>query len=277
MSIEQSNCIRRFTRLCSDGYEQGWHEGNGGNLSYRMTGEDVAVCMPYLDAKGNPWIETGVETPNLGGDFFIVTGGGKYMRKVALDLHTDVGIVEINEEGTGYRVVWGFTDGTQPTSEWPAHLLAHSANVANGRPDDRVVYHAHASNSIILTNEVSGDSRTVTRILWKSMSEAILIFPEGIGALGFYAPGSEDVAYANAELMKTHRCAIWAHHGAIVTACTFDEAFGMMQTLEKAAGIYCQGRAMCGGAEPNNLLTDEQLRAVCASYDIQPNEAYLDA
>ena len=46
MSIEQSNCIRRFTRLCSDGYEQGWHEGNGGNLSYRMSAEDIEVCIP---------------------------------------------------------------------------------------------------------------------------------------------------------------------------------------------------------------------------------------
>lgn len=276
MSIEQSNCIRRFTRLCSDGYEQGWHEGNGGNLSYRMSAEDIEVCMPYMDAKGNPWIENGVTVPNLAGSFFIVTGAGKYMRKVSIDLHTNIGIVEINQDGTAYRVVWGFTDGTQPTSEFCAHLLTHSANVANRHEEDRVVYHAHVSNSIALANVVPADSRTITRIIWKSMAEAIIMFPEGIGALGFYAPGSTDVAHANAELMKTHRCAIWAHHGAILTASTFDQAFGMMQTLEKSAGIYTACRAMCGGTEPLQLLTDDQLRAICASYDIKPNTAYLD-
>lgn len=232
--------------------------------------------MPYMNAKGNPWIENGVTVPNLAGCFFIVTGAGKYMRKVSIDLHQNIGIVEINQDGTGYRVVWGFTDGTQPTSEFGAHLLTHSANRANGREDDRVVYHAHVSNSIALANVVPADSRTITRILWKSMAEAIIMFPEGIGALGFYAPGSTDVAYANAELMKTHRCAIWAHHGAILTAPTFDQAFGMMQTLEKSAGIYNTCRAMGGGTEPLQLLTDDQLRAICASYDIQPNEAYLD-
>ncbi|MGI6591135.1 MAG: rhamnulose-1-phosphate aldolase [Eggerthellaceae bacterium] len=275
MSIEQSNCIRRFTRLCTDGYEQGWHEGNGGNLSYRMTPEDVEVCMPYLDAAGSPWIENGVSVPNLGGEFIIVTGAGKYMRKVALDLHTDVGIIEINPEGDGYRVVWGFTDGAQPTSEWPSHLLTHSTNVACGRPDDRVVYHAHVSNSVALTNVVPADSKTITHLLWRSMCEAILMFPEGIGAMGFKAPGSTDVAYSNADLMKSHRCAIWAHHGAIVTAKTFDEAFGMMQTLEKAASIYKMNRAMCGGSEPQGLLTDDQLREICASYEVTPNPEYL--
>ena len=184
--------------------------------------------------------------------------------------------MEINQDGTGYRVVWGLTDGTQPTSEFPSHLLTHSANVASGRTEDRVVYHAHVPNSIALANVVPADSCTITRIVWKSMAEAIIMFPEGIGALGFYAPGSTDVAFANAELMKTHRCAIWAHHGVILTARTFDEAFGMMQTLEKSAGIYGTCRAMCGGTEPLHLLTDDQLRAICASYDIKPNAEYLE-
>jgi rhamnulose-1-phosphate aldolase len=276
MSIEQSNCIRRFTRLCSDGYEQGWHEGNGGNLSYRMNDEDIEVCLPYMAAKPGPWIECDVAVPNLGGAFFIVTGAGKHMRKVSIDLHTIIGMIEINEAGDGYRVVWGFTDGAQPTSEFAAHLLTHSANVAVGRADDRVVYHAHVPDCVALANVVPADSRTITRTLWKAMAEAVLMFPEGIGALGFYAPGSLQVAQANAQLMRTHRCAIWAHHGAILTARTFDEAFGMMQTLEKAAGIYNTGRAMCGGGEPALLLTDDQLRAICASYGQEPNAAYLD-
>lgn len=273
MSIEQSNCMRRFTRLCTDGYEQGWHEGNGGNLSYRMTKEDIEVCMPYLDPEGSPWIENGVSAPNLGGELFIVTGSGTYMRKVALDLHIDVGIVEVNAAGDGYRVVWGFTDGAQPTSEWPSHLLTHSMNVACKR-NDRIVYHAHAPHCIALTNVVPADPKTITRILWSSMGETILMFPEGIGAMGFKAPGSAGIAFANADLMKEHRCAIWAHHGVIVTAQTFDEAFGMMQTLEKAASIYQASRSMCGGNEPQCLLTTEQLEAICASYDVIPNPAY---
>jgi hypothetical protein len=32
---------------------------------------------------------------------------------------------------------------------------------------------------------------------------------------------------------------------------------------------------MRGGQEAGNLLTDDQLRTICASYDLQPNEDYL--
>ena len=27
--------VRGFIRMCTDGWEQGWHERNGGNLTYR--------------------------------------------------------------------------------------------------------------------------------------------------------------------------------------------------------------------------------------------------
>ena len=35
--------VKGFIRMCNDGWLQGWHERNGGNLTYRMTEEDVAA------------------------------------------------------------------------------------------------------------------------------------------------------------------------------------------------------------------------------------------
>ena len=32
---------RDFIKTCTDGWLQGWHERNGGNLSYRMIKEEV--------------------------------------------------------------------------------------------------------------------------------------------------------------------------------------------------------------------------------------------
>ena len=29
--------VKGFIRMCNDGWLQGWHERNGGNLTYRMT------------------------------------------------------------------------------------------------------------------------------------------------------------------------------------------------------------------------------------------------
>ncbi len=44
--------------MCNDGWLQGWHERNGGNLTYRMTG-DVAACRPYFDAEPREWVNMG--------------------------------------------------------------------------------------------------------------------------------------------------------------------------------------------------------------------------
>lgn len=40
--------VRGFIRMCTDGWEQGWHERNGGNLTYRMKPEEVEQCRPFF-------------------------------------------------------------------------------------------------------------------------------------------------------------------------------------------------------------------------------------
>ena len=36
MKILDSKFVRGFIKMANDGYLQGWHERNGGNLSYRL-------------------------------------------------------------------------------------------------------------------------------------------------------------------------------------------------------------------------------------------------
>ena len=274
MSIEQANCIRRFMRICNDGWTKGWHESNGGNLSYRMDGEDIAVCKPYLSVR-TPWIDAGVSAPGVGGELFVVTGAGKYMRKVGIDLADNVGIVEMNASGDAYRVVWGFTDSGRPTSEFEAHLLIHEvcSKISDGA--DRVVYHAHTPNITALTTAFMLDSRVLSRVRWKSTTECIIASPEGVGVLGFVQPGSAELARATAELMNDFRAVVWSGHGIIACSETFDDTFGLIDSLEKAAGIYALARAMRGGDEAANLLSDEQLRTICEGYGLEPNEDFL--
>ena len=73
MSVEQTDCLERFARMCADGFAQGWHEANGGNLTYRMTAEDVAACEPDFTFD-RPWVEMGVQADNIKGSFFLTTG-----------------------------------------------------------------------------------------------------------------------------------------------------------------------------------------------------------
>ena len=57
--------VKGFIRMCNDGWLQGWHERNGGNLTYRMTEEDVAACRPFFDETPREWVNMGVQADNL--------------------------------------------------------------------------------------------------------------------------------------------------------------------------------------------------------------------
>ena len=69
-------------RMCNDGWLQGWHERNGGNLTYRMKEEEVVQCRPFFDEQPREWVNMGVQADNLAGEYFITTGSGKFFRNV---------------------------------------------------------------------------------------------------------------------------------------------------------------------------------------------------
>ena len=85
MDILDVKAVRGFIRCCTDGWLQGWHERNGGNLTYRLTKEEAAECAPFFTAPGE-WVPMGVEDRTLAGEYFITTGSGKYFRNVEPDL-----------------------------------------------------------------------------------------------------------------------------------------------------------------------------------------------
>ena len=58
MSILDVAFVQGFIRMCNDGWEQGWHERNGGNLSYRIKEEEVKEVEPFFGEKGE-WREIG--------------------------------------------------------------------------------------------------------------------------------------------------------------------------------------------------------------------------
>ena len=77
MDILDIDIIKAYIRMADDGWRQGWHERNGGNLTYRMHPEEVEQCRPFFGKPG-PWVGMGVRAENLAGEYFITTGSGKY-------------------------------------------------------------------------------------------------------------------------------------------------------------------------------------------------------
>ena len=276
MGIEQVPCMASIIRLCSDGWTRGWHELNGGNLSVRLTPDEACACRPFFDDKPGPWNEVaGAAFPDLGGGFIVMSGTGRHMRNVASDPAGCLGILELSETGDAWRVVWGL-EGGRPSSELLAHLKAHSVRSRVSGGVDRVAYHAHPKELIAASCVLPVDSAEVTHALWTSFTEAVIAIPAGVGVVPWLVPGSPELADASAALLEDHAVLVWAGHGIFATGPTPDDVFGVVETLEKAAGIYLQVSAALG-RDYKSLITDDGLRAIAARYDLPINADYLQS
>lgn len=274
MGILDTKILKDYIRMCSDGWQLGWHERNGGNLTYRMTAEDVTLCKPYFNAESRQWVSMGVQAENLAGEHFITTGSGKFFRNVELDPAANIGIVEINERGDSWRIVWGLENGAKPTSEFPSHFLNHSVRKAATGGENRIIYHCHATNIIALTYILPLTDRDFTRALWQSATECPVVFPEGVGVCPWMVPGGAEIARATSELMKRYPAAIWAHHGLFVSGPDFDTAFGLAHTIEKSAEIYVKVLS-AGQGKIRQTITDDDLRAIAKDFGVTLNERFL--
>ena len=165
MGFMNVKAIEGFVRMCSDGFNQGWHERNGGNLTYRMTDDEVNEASVYFYDTPSDWVDLGITADNLAGEYFIATGSGKFMRNVELDPEDNICIAQLNGAGNKYRVVWGLKNGGRPTSEFPSHLLNHSVKKAATNGEHRVIYHAHTPSVIALTYVLPLDAKSFTNVL----------------------------------------------------------------------------------------------------------------
>ena len=80
-------------------------------------------------------------------------------------------------------------------------------------------------NTIALTFVLPLDDKIFTRELWESATECPVVFPDGVGVVGWMVPGGREIAIKTAELMKKYDVVIWAHHGMFCSGEDFDLTF----------------------------------------------------
>ena len=261
--------IGEIAHICSAMFAHGWDERNSGNISLLLS---EAELTPYLDpAKVLRSIPTGFALPELAGKYFLVTGTGKYFKNVVRDPALNLGIVRLNADGTEAELLWGFSDGGSFTSEFPAHMMSHATRLEVD-PTNRVVLHCHPNHLLAMTYIHSLDEREFTRTLWRMCSECVVVFPDGVNVLPWMLCGTNEIGQATAEKMKTARLVVWAQHGVYGVGATLDEAFGLIETAEKAAEVYLK----IAHLPILQTLTDPQLRLLAQHYGVHPREGYLD-
>ncbi|MDY5986372.1 rhamnulose-1-phosphate aldolase [Sporofaciens sp. SGI.106] len=272
MSILDVKFVQGFIRMCNDGWEQGWHERNGGNLSYRMKPEEVEEVKEFLSEDGE-WKEIGTGVPKLAGEYFMVTGSGKYFRNAILDPEDSICIIELDEAGEKYRIRWGLVNGGRPTSELPSHLMNHEVKKEVSGGKHRVIYHAHPANVIALTFVLPLKNEIFTRELWEMATECPVVFPNGIGVVGWMVPGGRDIAVETSKLMKEYDVAIWAHHGMFCSGEDFDLTFGLMHTVEKAAEILVKVLSM--SPKKRQTIEPQDFRDLAKDFHVTLPEKFL--
>ena len=260
--VKKSPFLREMCKTVSNMYRLGWDERNGGNVSLLLDEGEVAQ---YLNPnKVIRTIPIGFDASELYGKIFLVTGTGKYFKNVEDDPENNLGIIRIASDGKTAELLWGYADGGRFTSELPAHLMSHVARL-KVNPKNRVVMHCHPVNLLAMTFIHSLDDREFTRSLWRTCTECMVVFPDGIGVLPWMLCGTPEIGIATAEKMKDFRLVVWAQHGIYGAGADLDETFGLIETAEKGAEIYLK-------TLPYPILqtiTDEDLKTIAKFFKVE--------
>ena len=272
MRVLEAPFVQAFLRMADYGWQQGWHERNGGNLSYRIRKEEIESIREELLADGD-WKPDGTAVPGLAGEYFLVTGSGKFFRDLLRDPEDSVCIIELDQAGEQYRIRWGLVNGGRPTSELPSHLMNHEVKKRATGGAYRVIYHAHTTNVIALTFVLPLTDEAFTRELWEMATECPVVFPDGIGVVDWMVPGGRDIAVETSRLMEKYDVAVWAHHGIFCAGPDFDITFGLAHTVEKSAEILVKARSM--SAVKRQTITPEQFRALAKDFGVTLPERFL--
>lgn len=268
-SIIKSDYYQEFLDVIDNMYRLGWHERNSGNISMMIEKEKLEKYINVNDVKRSMVLKE--KFPNLINKYFIVTKAGEHFRNIKKHPQEKSGIIRVGEKGNEIQIIWGFGENGRPTSEIETHLMTHNLKIAKNK-NHRVVMHAHPTNLVAMSFVHELDDRLFTRTLWKMSTECITVFPEGIGVLPWMVCGNSVIGSETIKKMEKVNAVIWALHGVFSVGNSLDDAFGLLETMEKSAEIYMKTRNL----KVLQVITDEELRALTKEFNIKPREEFLE-
>lgn len=264
MKITDSVFFREALRFIGYGSRMGWHERNAGNISLRLSREEVTSVKDDLSFDRD-WIALAEPIAEMADEYVFTTVSGSYFIDMEYDSENKFCICEISPDGASYRIVWG---GVKPTSELCGHLM--SLAELKRRGNGRAVYHCHPANIVALSYILPQEDKAVSEAIWESETEGAFVLPQGIGVVGFYVPGSLELARATAEKVKTFDAVLWSFHGIFACGDSIASAFGLAHAIEKAAEIKI--KVLSTGLPVKNSITREQQELTARTYGFELNE-----
>jgi len=264
--------INEIKKVSGDMARRGWAESNGGNISLRLNEENFNYfneIKPKSDL-----IQLPITMAEIAGERFLVSGTGRFLRNIEIAPEKNVGVIELNNKGDAYQLIWGYEPVGAPTSELPAHLLSHCKIKEKSNNQSYAFIHTHTTNVIALTYAIENlDTKSITKLLWQCHAECMVVFPEGIEFLPWMMAGTMELGKATAEAISRRNLAVWQFHGICGCGRNLDEAFGRIDVAEKAADI-CLKILSAGGAK--QTLSDKQLLAIAANFNCKVENSFFE-
>ena len=269
--IYEAPFIQEMCEVTKNLWRNGWDERNGGNISYML--DEAEVCL-YLDLDHViQEKDLDFEVKELAGKIFLVSASGSYFKNICKNPAKNLAIVMISDDGKRFKVLWGLEDGGVPTSELASHLKCHAVRLAHD-PDHRVILHCHSIAISAMTFIHDLDEKKFTRSLWEMITECLVVFPDGVSVLPWMVAGTVELGLASAEKMHDSRVVIWPHHGIMGAGQSMDDAFGLVETVEKAADIYMRVVQVPGGFRQK--ITSDQLWDLADQFGVTPKAGILE-
>lgn len=264
MKVIESRFFNEALRFIKYGCDMGWHERNAGNISLRLFKEEFDSVIEDLCFE-REWVAVSKAVPEMANEFVFTTATGSYFIDIHNAPESKFCICEISSDGSAYRVVWG---GLKPTSELCGHLM--SLAILKNKGNNRAVYHCHPANVVALTYILPQDDKSLSNALWESETECAFVFPEGVGIVPFFVPGSIELAAATADKIKLFNAVVWSFHGVFASGDSIASAFGLAHAIEKAAEIKL--KVLSTGKKAINSITPEQQQLTANTYGFELNK-----
>ena len=116
----------------------------------------------------------------------------------------------------------GIVNRYRPSSELPMHCAIYAA-----RQDANAIMHTHSAYCTAYASSA--------RPLGPVIGEMGMIAPGDVPHVGYYQPGSEELAHYTAKALAEANGCLLANHGAVAIADTMDRAYLLAQVLEDGA------------------------------------------
>lgn len=248
MKLTETAFAKRTAELYRRGQANGWLGMMGGSVSRWLTSRELMQCEAELQWDG-PYRPIGVTVPRLARECFLICRHDDvYFGQGGDGSDTGLMVVQINDRGDMFRVLWENHPDNRPPLELCIHLTAHDTR---GIGTGEVVYHCQPIQCLALAG-MSGSGEEYTGELLKGFTALRNLLPDGAALIPWGMPApirrgmpmNSEMCQSMEQFMdsiraaaSTHEAVVFQGEGILCVARDEPTCYMIVNAVERAAAI----------------------------------------